>query len=511
MKYYKLATLALAGTVAFASSSCDNFLDVNNNPNNAATAPPSVLLTSTAITTAFANGNEINRITSLLVQHVAGTANQAAGQDVYNIRGGLDNQWQGELYPGALQNAQELIEAANRSSSPAYAGIGKLLKAYNFAVTTDLWGDIPYSQALGGLARLQPRFDRQEDIYKGADGIQSLDELVKEGIADLSQTTNVLLPSVTDDPIYRGDLSKWRRLGNTLRLKFANTISRREPALARTIINEVIASNNFISRNEDDFQVPFGGSVGNRNPIYDFNGVNVVGSTPGQRPFDITLSQRLLDSMRLKNDPRLPIYFNTVPNTVPGATVTSNLGTFFGFQNGNNVAAPALAINRSKYNVYITGNAGEAPIRLITNSQRLFIMAESALMLGTSTGGSTVQMLYQDAIRASMTKAGLTTAQVDAYFAANPSIAILSGSQATQLNQIMTQKWISMVGNGYEAFNDYRRTGYPKLALVLNPQGDDPTIIPKRFVYPASETSGNSNNAPAVLPGTVVPVWWDVP
>ncbi|WP_375434599.1 SusD/RagB family nutrient-binding outer membrane lipoprotein [uncultured Hymenobacter sp.] len=509
MKYQKYIGLALAGVVALSTASCvDDFLDVNTSPNNSTTAPPSVLLTSSIITTGFSNGNEINRITSLLVQHVAGTANQASGQDVYNIRGGLDNQWQFEQYAGVLENTNTLINVASSTASPAYSGIAKLLKAYNFAMVTDLWGDIPYSEALQGLARLQPRFDRQEDIYKGTADVQSLDALVKEGLAELD-LQSALKPSATDDPVYRGDLAKWKRMGNTLRLKLANTISRKEPALATTIINEVIAANNYIATNADDFQVPFGGTVGNRNPIYDFNGVNVTGSVAGQRPLDITLSQRLLDSMRVKNDPRLPIYFNTVPAATVGATNTP-LGVFYAYQNGNTVPVEPLQANRSKYNVYFTGSTGDAPIRLLTNFQRLFIMAESALILGTSTGSGTVQSLYQDAIRASMLKAGITDAAVTTYLAANPSVAILRGTTQQRLNQIITQKWIAWVGNGYEAYNDYRRTGYPRLALALNAQGDDPNVIPKRFVYPASESSGNAVNAPNPVPGTIVPVWWDV-
>jgi hypothetical protein len=111
-----------------------------------------------------------------------------------------------------------------------------------------------------------------------------------------------------------------------------------------------------------------------------------------------------------------------------------------------------------------------------------------------------------------MTKAGLTNAQVDAYFTANPQVANLSSNQTVAHNQIMTQKWIAWVGNGYEAYNDYRRTGFPRLALALNAEGDNPNILPKRFVYPASELSGNANNAPAAgtEPNTTVPVWWDV-
>ena len=516
MKYQQYLGFALAGLVAFSTVGCKDFLDVNQNPNNPELVPPSVLLTSTAISTGFSNGNEINRITSLLVQHIAGTGTQTQPQDVYNIRGGLDNQWQFELYAGTLENSQVLISRADELKSPAYAGIGKLLKAYNFAMTTDLWGDIPYSQALGGLNQLKPRFDRQEDIYKGADGIQSLDALVKEGLADLLKPSE-LSPSATDDPIYKGDLTKWARMGNTLRLKLANTMSRREPALATAIINEVIAANNVILTNANDFEVPFGTSVGNRNPIYDYgDAVN------GQRPTDLFLSQRLLDSMIAKNDPRLPIFFTTTPtrtatvnttgtvSTLPGPTAGTFL-TFTGFQNGSTAAFPVTG-NRSRYNSYIAGVSGAAPIRLLTNFQRLFIMAESALILNTNTGGGTVQSLYQDAIRASMTKAGISDAAVTDYFTKNPSVAILRGSTQQKLNQIMTQKWIAWVGNGYEAFNDYRRTGYPRLALALNAQGDDPNVIPKRFVYPASELSGNAENAPtaAMAPKTTAPVWWDV-
>ena len=530
MRHQKILGLALAGTLLVGAASCsiDSFLDVNTNPNNSITAPPSVLLTSSIITTGFANGNEINRISSLLVQHIAGVQNQATGYDVYNIRGGLDNQWQGELYAGVLENAQTLIGTAGQTSSPSYAGIAKLIKAYNFAMTTDLWGDIPYSEALQGLSKLQPRFDKQEDIYKGnaALGIQSLDDLIKEGLADLDKPST-LNPSIVDDPVYGGanlanatpaltqaHLARWKRMGNTLRLKLANTISRKEPALARTIINEVITANSAFLVNSDDFEVPFGGTVGNRNPIFDFNNI--------QRDTDQILSQRLLDSLIARNDPRLAVFFTRTPTPVVGGpagtaqvNVTGTLtpqGTFTGFQNGGVGTAPipGLLTNRSKYNVYLTGNNGEAPIRLLTNYQRLFILAESALVLGT--GGGTPQDLYQAAIRASMTKAGVADAAVTTYFTANPRVALLSTNQNVALNQIMTQKWIASIGNGYEAYNDYRRTGFPRLALTLNAAGDNPNILPKRFIYPASELSGNAGNAPApsAVPNTTVPVWWDI-
>ena len=107
-----------------------------------------------------------------------------------------------------------------------------------------------------------------------------------------------------------------------------------------------------------------------------------------------------------------------------------------------------------------------------------------------------------------MIKAGLTDAAVTAYFAANPKVATLSGNVEQKRNQIITQKWISWVGNGLEPYNDYRRTGYPRLAPVLNPAGDD-GILPQRFALPLSELTANAGaEGQDVNIRTSVPVWW---
>ncbi|MBU6120918.1 SusD/RagB family nutrient-binding outer membrane lipoprotein [Hymenobacter siberiensis] len=502
MKKNQFWGLALAATVVLSSTSCskDEFLDVNQNPNSPAAVGMPLLLTSTLLTTGFANTNDLGRVTSLLVQHIAGIANQSATYDVYNIRGSFDNQWNGELYSGSLVNTKLLIDQAVQKNSPAYGGIAKLIQAYNYALTTDLYGDIPYSQALQGVAILTPRFDKQEDIYKGntAKGIKSLFELVKDGLADLDKPST-LKPSIADDPVYGGDLTKWKQMGNTLLLKLANTISKKEPALAGPIIAQAAAG--AITTNANDFQIPFGTSTTNLNPLYQFNFVT--------RPDDQMLSQRLLDSMSVRRDPRLPIYFNTTPTNT--AATTTPLGIFTGYQNGSPNAVPVRA-NRSRYNVYIRGASGEAPARLLTNFQRLFILAESAVqgLPGfTLPAGTTAQSLYQSAIRASMTKAGVADADVTAYFVANPRVALLSTNATVAQNQIITQKWIAWVGNGYEAYNDYRRTGFPSLPVVQNAAGDDPSIIPRRIPYPNSELNANTN-AEGLDKNirTSAPVWW---
>ena len=468
--------------VLFSSSACKKFLDVNQNPNNPEKVPPSVLLAQTTIGIAFANANDLDRATSVIIQHLAGTGSQALDYDVYKLEGYFDNQWNFELYNGAINNLVKLIEE-NQETSPQYAGVAKLEMAYAFAMLTDLWGEVPYSQAGFGLKYLTPRFDKQEDIYlgKAADSIKSLFDLVREGMADLDKPS-ILKPG-KDDIVYGGNLNKWKQMGNTLLLKFANQISNRNTALAKSTIDGVLAGGSYIIADTSNFEVPFGGT-GNQNPLYSFNYLN--------RPTDQMLSVRLLTLVKDLNDTvRLAKYF-----TKPG-------GAFVGYDNGNTVSSPTAA-NRSRYNAYIVGAGGEAPARLMTFAQVNFILAESALTLGTAGDPNTY---YQAGIKSNMQKVGMTTAEINTYFADNPTVVNLNGNDDNKLKQIITQKYISWIGNGVEAFNDYRRTGYPVLALARNAAGHDPNTIPTRLTYPNGELQRNPNT-PNPITRTNVKLWW---
>ena len=467
-------------------SGCNQFLDVNVTPNNPTAVTPGVLLPTVEAGTAFANANELNRFGSVLVQQLAGAANTPAATDIYNTTGSdFGNQWRFELYGGALINAQKVIELGDANSGKAYSGIGKILKAYAFSMATDVWGDVPYSQALQGEAYPQPRLDKQEDIYKGnaSLGIQSLFDLVRDGLKDLD-ATSPLKPG-NDDLAYKGDLTKWKQAGNTLLLKLANTISVKEPELAKSVINEVLTRNVYIKTNADDLNMPFGASVGSRDPRYEYT---VVSSFKD----DIILSTRYLTLLQGLNDPRLPKFF-----TKPAANYVT-------VDNGFRGTLPQPVANWSRYNTYVTGANGEGPVRLLTNFQRAFILAESALTLGTP---GDPQALYTEGIRASMTAAGLSTLEIDAYLTANPKVATLSGTTQEKLAQIITQKYIAFTGNGIELWNDYRRTGYPVLQNSQNAAGINGTR-PVRAVYVTQEQERNPN-FPKPGPQTNVPVWWD--
>ncbi|WP_234735563.1 SusD/RagB family nutrient-binding outer membrane lipoprotein [Tellurirhabdus bombi] len=470
-------------------SGCSDFLDVNVTPNNPTAVTPAVLLPTVEAGAAFANANELNRFASVIVQQLAGAApNSTPGQtDIYAATGSdFGNQWRFELYGGTLINAQKLIELGDANSGKAYSGIGKILKAYAFSIATDVWGDVPYSQALQGEANPQPRLDSQEDIYKGnaALGIQSLFDLVREGLNDLKAESQV--KPGKDDLAYAGNLTKWEQAGNTLLLKLANTISRKEPALARTVINEVLTKGTYIKTNADDLNMPFGGSVGSQDPRYFYTNESLFKD-------DLILSTRYLNRLKDLNDPRLPILF-----TKPGTDYVT-------IDNGFRGTLPQPSTNWSRYNAYVVGANGEGPVRLLTNFQRAFILAESALILGTP---GDPQALYTEGITASMTSAGLTPAQITTYLAANPTVATLTGTNAQKLEQIITQKYIAFTGNGLEIWNDVRRTGYPRLTASLNAAGIDGT--PQvRAVYVTQEQERNPY-FPNPGPQTNVRVWWDI-
>lgn len=197
--------------------------------------------------------------------------------------------------------------------------------------------------------------------------------------------------------------------------------------------------------------------------------------------------------------------FNGVVDPRLDRFVTKPTGSFVTYPNGF-IGTLAPSANRSRWSTTITGVNGVGPVRLVTNAHRAFMLAEAGLTIpGVNLpGGQTPNTLYQEGIVASMTEAGVTPAEIAAYLAS--SAGSLTGTTAQQQEQIILQKYIAMTGNGLEAWNDYRRTGFPNFPEHQNAVGVDGTR-PRRAQYIDQEIQRNPNFE---VIQTNVNVWWDV-
>lgn len=193
----------------------------------------------------------------------------------------------------------------------------------------------------------------------GGDGVQSLFDMVKEGLADLDASSAINPGS--DVLIYRGNLDNWKKAGNSLLLKFANTISRVAPERATQEIQDVITGNHFISNNDENMNFTFGSAVGSRAPVYEYTNVTAFRN-------DMMISTRFVNLLQEKNDPRLSLF------------VTAPSGSYVTIDNGFRGALPTPNTAWSRFSDYVTGD-GEGPVRFMTNAQTQFILAESALIL----------------------------------------------------------------------------------------------------------------------------------
>ncbi|WP_210487161.1 SusD/RagB family nutrient-binding outer membrane lipoprotein [Rufibacter aurantiacus] len=502
LKICKTLWLALALVVV---SSCDDFLDVNTSPNNLPASDVQYILPGAELGIGFVMGNTIQLVNSLWVQHMAGTGTQSDPYDRYNITpADLDNEWD-VMYATLLDDLQQVKVQGREEGNFIHAGMAGVLQAYVWAVTSDIWGDVPFSQALNFDQSATPAYDPQQNIYAG------IFTILNDAIADLGKTN--VISAGEGDLIYGGNAAKWTRAANSIKLKLYLQSRKKNPAEATTGINDLIASGQLITSNADNLNVPFFASSGAQNPLYQYNHLT--------RPNDMVASTRFLDSLQALNDPRLP------------AILTQVGGTYVGYDNGLHTLQNFTNPNRSRWGLYIVGkgqNAAngtinvavpgdQAPFRLITAYMVHFWLAEAALTLGT-TGDPAA--LYRQALQANFDDIssflGATytpanfAADAQTYIAAREAAFNAQPTTEGKLNVLIRDKWVSSAGNAYEAYNDYRRTGYPRLELPQNALAGV-NRIPSRWPYVQGEIQSNRDNVP--IPNDepypaalLIPVWW---
>lgn len=442
-------------SIMLVSVSCSEWIDhdLNTDPDSPADVPMSLILPAIQQSMGYnLLGNNAVRTNNIWTQHFDGTDRQSYTEARYQLTpADVNNLW-GSIYTEMLMNTQILINKAQTegAESPHFAGIGQVLTATTLGITTDLFGDIPYTDALQGSQNvLKPVYDSQESIYT------SIETLLDAAVANLNSTANTI--PVSGDVSYGGNLSKWTKAAYSIKARHAIQLSNKGTDAYTKALNAV--QNGFQS-NADDFKVPF--EDANRNPIFQFM----------EQRTDIRMGATFVDMLAANNDPRLPFY---VAKDGDGNYTGSAPGSQ---NNGASYPGPYLASLNS-------------PTMLMSYSELKFIEAEARFMLNLAGA----QEAYEAAVAASVLRVtgNANTAWLDAN---------INGVPVT-LDNILTQKYIDGVGTN-QPYADFRRTGIPNLSLA-----QDAVIgsIPTRFPYPQSELDYNSDNVPAAA--ITDKVWWD--
>lgn len=507
MKRMKTLSVAAVTALALGAGACDDGLaDLNNNPNAPTDVPAQYILPSAIQTTVErAYGQWFNlEFAGLFSQQWAKI--QYAEEDRFELRPGVVDGWWNDYYAVDLADWQLIIEKGQETGIVNHEATALVMKSFTYQIMTDIWGDIPYTQALQGGADepvTTPAYDAQSDIYAGM-------------VSDLDAALALFDPGARtwggEDLIYGGDIDMWMKFANSLKLRMAMRASDVSAGTAQTWA-EAAANHaaGLITDNSETAALAFLESAPNRNPLFE----NAISRD------DHAVSQTLVEMLGALNDPRLPIFAAPAAKDSIELTpyVLYNGDVYRGQPNGvpDGEIFPLATVSRIGDLWRDTDNNASAatPFYLFTAAETHFLLAEAALN-GWNVGG-TAQGHYEAGVRASMAMwsdlsadVEITTAEVDTYLA-QPGVAWGTGDSNLEL--IIEQKWLALYTNGPEAYAEFRRTGYPDEIVTRSDHAFD--FVPGRIPYPSQEQSLNLENLTAAMSrqgvdGTYTgTVWWD--
>lgn len=483
MKATKRIVLVMLLTGLFVS--CDDFGDINTDPNNPSQVRTELLLTNAQKSMDSKVGAVMGTI---WIQYITETQYTEA-QEYREVNADF-NGW----YTGPLQDLQTIIDLNSNEetagdvlsggSNVNQIAVARIMKAYFYQMLTDRWGMVPYSEALQGRENLQPAYDSQSAIYE--DIIAELKAAADQ--IDLGAT------AVNGDILFEGDMQKWIEFANSLRARAALRLSESNASLAETEFSDAI-SDGIIT---EDVSYPYLTNADNENPWY----------TRFRTRTDYAISKTIADTMKGLSDNRILVYANPAPDASNGdseVTFDEIVGMPFAENAGDipnsEISFPGSAIGAGGPGVGVQ----DAPLPIITVAEMEFAQAE-AVELDWITGIAADH--YLAGIEASWNQWGVYDETDFTAYVAQPEVAY----DATRWDeQIGYQKWLALFPNGYEAWSEWRRTGYPE--LTPNPFGVL-NEIPIRFTYPSSEATNNTASYNAAIDeqgpdDPLTPVWWD--
>lgn len=478
MKHFLYITSLL---LLLGMSGCtEDFEEINTNPNDPVTVQPSLLLRQVIYDYGEQMSYEGFVAGDLLSQH-----RTALGFNLFDRHALKSPQLGGNPWPIFYTNLRdnEIIINQSRESTlfDVYEGPALILKAYMTAGLTDLFGDVPYSEAFNGAqGTVTPTYDNQEDIYMADGGI--LDNLnTAIAIIEAYENDNIL----EGDILYGGDLQGWIRFANSLKIKQLLRISDRVDVSNE--LQDLFDEGNYITSNDQNAIFNFSNTVPNSFRLAqlragDFN--------------NFVLSKTMEDVLVNLEDTRLNTFFRPASST----------GIFNGLVNGIDASAGAPVLgNLSLGGTAFREDTSVLDANFMTAWETSLALAEAA-QRGLITADA--QALYENGVTLAF-EYWQTPLPTD-YLTGN---AAFNNADSSPLEQIITQKWIANIINGYEGWVEYRRTGFPAFMDVQASLNDG--LIPVRMPYPSEEEALNAENYQAAFDATDgnsldVRVWWDV-
>jgi hypothetical protein len=485
MKWKKITGIFLIGACSLITS-CQQQLDINQDPNNPSTDQATVplLFPAATISAASAIGGELAIIGMLWSEFTTQdvSSSQYRNFDSYNVTSSDLNVSYNQLYVGALNDLQLILQKTKASKDWNYNLMATTLRAYVYQVLVDLYDQVPYTQALQGASNLQPTFDNGQDIYTSL--LSSLDSALNE---DFSATTNT--QPGNEDFFFGGDMNKWKAFANTLKLKMYLRMVNTKPTDAEAgIVALYNANTEFLG--VDAAVTQWSATPNKQNPFYAQN-IYALNT-----PSNLKASVTFISWLKKNNDPRIVSYFGT--NSPVGVDQGNYLST-------NPVYKTATTFVQ----------APTDPVQFISGPESYFMQAEARERYFAGDGA---QELYNAGVTAAFAFYGF---DASGYLGTGNAYAYpVTGSLDEKLDAIISQKWASLPGShALESWFERNRTGYPKTSPVYS---DDNAYVagefvvsatsaigqafPKRIVFPDFERSRNKNT-PAQIPITT-PVWW---
>lgn len=507
----KFLKLLLVSVIIVLISSCNkaSLTDLNKNPNATETAVPDYLFTGAILATPAFNYSVLAEGMQYFSTY---KEVPAIGDKFYSFNGTVapfDSFYVSKL--NRLSQLEALLQGPDDVNKNALV---QILKVYEFHQLTDVAGDIPYSEALKGKANLTPKYDTQKDIY--TDMLNKLDAAASA--LDPSK------PSFGNaDLFYKGDVTKWKKFAYTLMLRLAMRLTNVDADMSRNWVQKAIAGG-VITSDADIAKISYANVAGAQNPqvrsMLDGNYISPGGDNVEGGKYAATF----IDYLKSTKDPRLGVISVVWVPTSTGYTADNSFNIQRGMVSGSLNTKPTDFDTYSEPSPLVVNVA--APIIILGPSEAYLLLAEAALRGWYSN--LTAQQAYDKGVEAGMTQwalyptvgnisGSISEDQINEYLSLNPYNS--SGTFEQQLEQISTQKWVSLFGNDYEVYSNWRRTGYPVLAPVNYPGNVTGGKMFRRFSIPNSENLTNHENYLDALQrqgfaelngdNLLTRVWWD--